>query len=502
MEEAVAKAAKTLHTASAKSVRSLEWLEADGLLYFRGKIYVPPTSDLRRKIVALHHDTRLAGHPGRWKTLELVSRNYWWPGISRYVGKYTSTCDLCLRTKVQRQPPTGHLDPLPTPANRWEHISVDFIVELPESAGYDAVMVVVDSLSKRAHFLPTHTTVTAEGTARLHRDHVWKLHGLPTRVISDRGPQFVAEFTQELFRLLGVESATTTAYHPQADGQTERVNQELEQYLRLFVNERQDDWADLLPMAEFQYNNHIHSSTRQTPFLLDTGRHPRMGFEPLPPTQIESVNDFSERMKAALEEAAAALNQAKEDMARYYNQRHLPTPTFRPGDKVYVDASDIRTTRPSQKLAHRRLGPYPVERQVSRNAYRLTLPYSMRRLHPVFNVVKLTLAPSDPIPGRRPKLPPPPEIIDDEEEYVVEQVLNSRMFRRRLQYLIKWEGYGIEHNSWEYASDVHASDLIKEYYRKHPAAPRQIRSVVFASIPFRPVPTTASGRSSLEGGVV
>ena len=123
-------------------------------------------------------------------------------------------------------------------------------------------------------------------------------------------------------------------------------------------------------------------------------------------------------------------------------------------------------------------------------------------VYPVFNVVKLTRAPSDPILGRQPKHPPPPEIIDDEEEYLVEEVLNSRMFRRRLQFLIKWEGYGVEHNTWEYASDVHASDLVKEYYRKHPAAPRQIRSAMFASIPFRPVSTTALGRSSLEGGVV
>ena len=126
----------------------------------------------------------------------------------------------------------------------------------------------------------------------------------------------------------------------------------------------------------------------------------------------------------------------------------------------------------------------------------------MRRLHPVFNVVKLTLAPPDPIASRRPKPPPPPEIIDDEEEYEVEQVLNSRMFRRRLQYLIKWEGYGMEYNTWEYASDVHAAKLVKEYYQRHPAAPRQIRSATFASIPFRPIPTAASGRSSLEGGVV
>jgi hypothetical protein len=155
------------------------------------------------------------------------------------------------------------------------------------------------------------------------------------------------------------------AYHLQADGQTEWVNQELEQYLWLFTSERQDDWADLLAMAEFQYNNHIPSSTQQTPFLLDSGQHPRMGFEPKQPARMEAVNEFTDRMKMALEEAKAALNKAKDNMARYYNQRRLLTPTYKPGDKVYLDASDISTTRPSRKLSHRRLGPYSVERQVS-----------------------------------------------------------------------------------------------------------------------------------------
>ena len=181
-------------------------------------------------------------------------------------------------------------------------------------------------------------------------------------------------------------------------------------------------------MAEFQYNNHIYFSTKQTPFLLDIGRHPRMGFEPLLPAWLKSVNNFSERMKAALLEAAVALTQAKEDMAHYYNQRHLPTPMFQAGDKVFLDTSDIHTSQPSRKLAHRRLGPYSVEQQVSKNAYRLLLPHSMQHLHPVFNVVKLTCASSDLILGRQPKHPPPPEIIDDKEEYLVEEVLNSRMF--------------------------------------------------------------------------
>ena len=195
----------------------------------------------------------------------------------------------------------------------------------------------------------------------------------------------------------------------------EWVNQELEQYLWLFTSERQDDWVDLLAMAEFQYNNHIHSLTQQTPFLPDSGQHPRMGFELKQPARMEVVNKFTDQMKMVLEEAKSALNKAKDDMARYYNQRRFPTPTYQPGDKVYLDASDISTTQPSRKLSHHQLGPYLVERQVSQNAYRLWLPDPMRRLHPVFNAVKLTPAPIDPIIGRRLKLPPPPELIKGEE---------------------------------------------------------------------------------------
>jgi hypothetical protein len=162
---------------------------------------------------------------------------------------------------------------------------------------------------------------------------VWKHHGLPTRVISDCSPQFTVEFTTEVYRLLGIKGAKTTAYHPQADGQTEQVNQELEQYLKLFCGARQNDWADLLPMAEFQYNNHIHSSTQQTPFMLNCGQHPRMGFEPHQPSHVESANKFANWMKLAMEEAKAALSKAKDDMAQYYNQRRLLTPTYAAGTR-------------------------------------------------------------------------------------------------------------------------------------------------------------------------
>jgi len=285
--------------------------------------------------------------------------------MSRYIGMYVSHCDLCLRTKIQHRLPSGELQPLPIPEEHWDAISVDFISELPESGGYNSIMVAVDSAGKCSHFVKTVTMVTAAGAVNLYLQNIWKLHGLPRKVVSDRRPQFVAAFMEELYRLLGIEAVTSTAYHPQTDRQTERVNQELKQYLRLFVGERQDDWYTLLPLAEFSYNNHVHSSTQQTPFLLDTGRHPRMGFEPhQPPSHVEAVNEFTNRMKDTLEEAKLALAKAKDNMARYYNRRRSPALTFSPGDMVYLDSEDIQTTRLSKKLSHCRLGPYPVERRV------------------------------------------------------------------------------------------------------------------------------------------
>jgi hypothetical protein len=219
---------------------------------------------------------------------------------------------------------------------------------------------------------------------------------------------------------------------------------------------------------------------------------------------VEAVNEFTDRMKDTLEEAKSALTKAKDDMARYYNRRRTPTPVYKPGDKVYLDASDIHTTRPSKKLSHRRLGPFPVERRVGMNAYRLTLLLPMKRLHPVFNVIKLTPAPPDPIPGRHVPPPPPPELIDGEEEYVVEEILDSRMFRRRLQYLVKWEGYGVEGNTWEYSENVeNAPEKVADFHTRHPAAPRRIRIMAFGSIPFRPISSMAqaSGRClSRRGG--
>jgi len=340
------------------------------------------------------------------------------------------------------------------------------MVKLPESSGHNAVMAIVDSVSKRVHFVLTHTTVTVEGAAKLFLHHVWKLYSLPKCVVSNRRPQFIASFTKELYRLLGIRLFSSTAWHSQTDRQTEHINQELNQFLCLFVNERQNDWYNLLPIAEFQHNNHVHSATQQPLFLLDTGRIPCMGFKPSQaPSRLETVNEFTERIKSATEEAKLAIRKAQEDMTRYYNRKRTLALVYKPGDWVYLDASDIKTTRPSPKLSHHRLGPFEIERQVGPLAYRLKLPHGMRQLHPVFHVVKLSAAPEDPILGRKPQAPPPPIVVDGEEEWEVEEILDSRWHRRRFQFLVKWKGFSREHNSWEAVFDVKALDLVAVLHR-------------------------------------
>ena len=257
-----------------------KWAEEDGLILWQNRVYVPPNRHLRREIIHLHHDTKSSGHPGRYKTAELVLRSYWWPRIHADIRQYVNSCDICQRTKAIRAKPCGTLAPNRIPSHPWQCISVDLITELPTSQGYDAILVVVDRFTKMICLIPTYTTLSLEGVARLFRDHVWKDFGIPENIIYDRGSVFVSKFMEALNHLLGIQANPSTAYHPQTDGQTERVNQEVEQYLRVFVNYHQDDWTDWLSLAEFSHNDKVNSSTRHSPFYLNWGRHPRKGIEP------------------------------------------------------------------------------------------------------------------------------------------------------------------------------------------------------------------------------
>jgi len=188
-------------------------------------------------------------------------------------------CDQCQRVKNKAEMPAEKLRPNEVPERLWQHISVDFITKLLMSKGHDTILVVCDRFSKMSHFVVTTEKTMAEELTRLFRDNVWKLHGLPKSMILNREPQFAARLTKELNKILGIETKISIAYHPEIDRQMERTNQELEQYLRMYVNHRQNNWAEWLAMAEFTFNNKVYTTTKSSPFQVNYGREPRMGFD-------------------------------------------------------------------------------------------------------------------------------------------------------------------------------------------------------------------------------
>ncbi|TFY55573.1 hypothetical protein EVG20_g9269, partial [Dentipellis fragilis] len=220
-----------------------EWNYEDGIVLFRGKVYVPADPQLHRDIVKMHHDSPQAGHPGRHKTYELVTRNYWWPGMSVFIHDYVDGCATCQSTKNQTHRPHVESVPNAIPTRPFQDITSDFIVDLPICEGFDSVCVVVDRFTKHVTITPCNKTITSDQTVDILIDKIYRHYGLWDRLISDRGPQYAGKVMRGVFDELHIKSALSTAYHPQTDGESERFNQEFEQYLHVFCNYRQDDWV-------------------------------------------------------------------------------------------------------------------------------------------------------------------------------------------------------------------------------------------------------------------
>ena len=259
------------------------------------------------------------------------------------------------------------------------------------SKGHDSILVVCDRFSKMSHFVATTEKTIAEGLARLFRDNVWKLHGLPESVISDRGPQFAAGMTKELNKMLGIETKLSTAYHPETDGQTERTNQELEQYLRMYVNYRQNNWAEWLAMAEFAFNNKVHVATKMLLFQINYGRELRMGFDIRKKEKNEKTEEFVREMKERHKEARVALVRSQEEIKRQADRNKKEAQEYRVGDKVLISTKDFSAElmkRVIKKLTEKFIGPYVVRKIVLENVVELELPASLR-VYPVVNVRRL-----------------------------------------------------------------------------------------------------------------
>ena len=262
------------------------------------------------------------------------------------------------------------------------------------------------------------------------------------------------------------------------------MNQEIEQYLRLFISHRQHDWPEWVAIAELSYNNKIHASIKVSPFFANYGFNPRMGVELHRQTRVEAADDFTKRMKFIHEEAQAALTKAKEEMKRYADYHRGNPPQYQTGQKVWLETENLNIQRPSKKLSEKRIGPYPIVDVKLTNAVQFKLPRSIK-IHPVVNVSHVRPYIEPHIPQQTTIAPPPVE-IKGEFEYEVEQILDSRLYRGKLQYLVKWLGYTEEHNTWEPADNLeHAQEAIDLFHQTHPSAPRRIRSLSLSL--FRPI---------------
>jgi RNase H-like domain found in reverse transcriptase/Reverse transcriptase (RNA-dependent DNA polymerase)/Integrase zinc binding domain/Integrase core domain/Chromo (CHRromatin Organisation MOdifier) domain len=444
----------------------------DGLLLRNKLIYVPDHDNLRLEILRMYHDHKLHGHPGIRKTVLLIQRRYFWLHLRKLVTNYVRSCVECARAKTRHHKAYGKLKFLPVPSRPWSSISMDHIEGLPESDGFDSILVVVDRLTKAAVFIECRATDDAMTLATLFLKHVFSKHGAPQDIISDRGRLFVSHFWSALCQLLGIKSNLSTAYHPETDGQTERVNQVLEQYLRFYINYQQDNWRSLLPLAEFAYNNTPHSATQVTPFFANKGYHPKLEIG-MSNVSSYAAQQYAEDLTSLHEYLREQIQIAIDQYSRATEDRRIPPPEFKEGSKVWLSTRNIKTKRPSKKLDHRRVGPIKILKKISSHAFRLELPDGLKSLHDVFHVNLLEPYVENEIPNRR-QPPPPPVEVDDEPEYEISAVLDSRMRRKKLEYLVEWIGYEDtpEHRTWQPAENLeHAADYVRDFHHRYPHKP-------------------------------
>ena len=439
------------------------WEIREELLFFNERCYVPANEELRRNIVKKFHDLPPMAHPGQYKTMEAIRKYYWWPGMYTFIRNYVMGCATCQQNKVNTHPTTPPLMPIRSNAGRpFAIITTDFITDLPISEGYDSLMVVVDhGLTKGVILIPCTKTIDALGTADAYLDHVYRRFGLPDTIISDRGPQFASQVFRNIGKTLGIDLRMSTAYHPQTDGETERVNQELEVYLRIFCGNNPDKWRSFLPIMEFAHNNRTHETTKQTPFYLMGGYEPKAFPIAFENTNIPSVEQRMVMLQRARDEAKAAHELARQKMAERITRGFKP---FKKGDQVWLEGKNLKTLYESKKISPKREGPFEIQEVLGPLTYRLTLPVRWK-IHPVFHAALLT--PYRQTQAYGPNYPnPPPDLIEGEEEYEVEAIIAWRKRGRTRQYLIKWKGYPTSDNSWEPESNLKRSRRLLETYKQ------------------------------------
>ncbi|RVW71121.1 Transposon Tf2-12 polyprotein [Vitis vinifera] len=436
-------------TGSLSSAYSLH----DGLLFFKHRYYISPNSSLKALLLHEFHATPFAGHGGVKRTLVRLATLFYWPRMRADVEQYVSACLVCQQTKYSTQAPAGLLQPLPVPSLVWNEVTMDFITNLPPSRNFTVIMVVVNRLTKSAHFGALPTQFTAAKSAEVFAAIVVKIHGFPSSIISDRDPVFMSKFWQTLFQLSRTSLRHSTAYHPQTDGQSEVVNRGLEQYLRAFTNEKPHSWISFLGWAEFCYNSSYLSGLKMTPFQALFGRPP-----PIIPaytqgsTSIQALDEALVERDALLRTLKKNLRQAQHRMTQKANA-HRRDLQLEVGDMVLVRLQPYRQPtaayRPYQKLAKRFYGPYQVLERIGAVAYRLALP-SGCKIHPVFHISALKPF-RGPVPDE--VYPLPTETMGIHPLLVPAAICAVRTILRQgkevQQILVQWTASDPENATWE-----------------------------------------------------